>query len=281
MEARWWTSDKDEIICRLCFRQCRLKPGKRGVCTVRYNNDGVLESPYLGRFVSAAIDPIEKKPLYNWRPGSYIFSVGSLGCTMRCLFCQNSNIAQPTRPMKAEFLSPLAMLEIIKEKKLDSVAYTYNEPSLQAEYILEAAPFFNDENIATVLVTNGHMSKEVRDLLIPHVSAVNIDLKSFSPENYKRLGGDLDHVKESIRDFVRGGVHVETTCLVVPGISDHEGEFEAMTDWIKDLDPHIPLHISRYFPAHKYKEAPTDPQLMHSFMDIAKAKLKSVYFGNM
>jgi pyruvate formate lyase activating enzyme len=290
VEPRWWSGARNDsgetvAVCRLCFHNCSIPIGGSGVCGARRFTGCSLESPHLGRFSSIAIDPIEKKPLYHWRPGTKILSVGSLGCNFRCPFCQNHSIAHPRgdRGGELEGISPGLLLETAKRHGLFSVAYTYNEPSLQAEYILAAAPLLQENGVASVMVTNGAFSAEVRDELARWVDAMNIDLKTFSRGAYARLGGSagvMTAVMENVEALVRASVHVELTTLVVPGISDDEGGFSDMTDWIAGVSPDIPLHISRYFPAHEYQEPPTDIGLMKKFLASAEKKLKHVHLGN-
>jgi pyruvate formate lyase activating enzyme len=229
------------------------------------------------------VDPIEKKPLYHWRPGSQIFSLGSLGCTMRCPFCQNYSIAQPppgAGPRRLTELSPQTLAGETARLGLKAVAYTYNEPALQAEYILEAAPVLREKGIATVLVSNGMYSEALLRELALVVDAANIDLKSFNPKTYARLGGSLDTVRRTIPYLLEQGTHVEVTTLVVPGVSDDPEEFAAELDWLAGLSPDLPLHISRYRPAHKFTAPPTDLNLLLRFEQMAKAKLRRVHLGN-
>lgn len=280
IEPRWWSKEGDAARCGLCVHNCRIPEGKGGFCRARFYGPEGFSSPYLGRFSAWAVDPMEKKPLYRFRPGTYIFSLGSLGCTMSCLFCQNSDIAQPSREIPLQDLPPEALLAKVKELGLDSVAYTYNEPALQAEYILAAAPFLRDQGIATVMVTNGIWSEALLRELTPWVDAANVDVKSFSSRAYQRMGGNLEAVCRTVEHLFRRGVHVELTTLVVPGISDSLEEFAREIEWIAGLSPEIPLHISRYFPAHKYREPATSVSLMEKMREMAKARLKYVYLGN-
>lgn len=297
LEARWWSEAEKEAPgrrepppeeesaakCDLCPHACVIAKGKWGYCKARNYDGERLISPYLGMFSSVAVDPIEKKPLYQWRPGSMILSLGSLGCTMRCPFCQNYSIAQPEgeRPQRTLSAIPRDVLAAkTRELRLNAVAYTYNEPALQAEYILDAAPLLHDENIATVLVSNGMYSEALLRDLAPVVDAANIDLKCFNAKTYARLGGSLEVVKRSISHLLAAGIHVETTTLVVPGISDSLEEFAAQVDWLASLSPDIPLHISRYRPAHKFTAPPTDIALLQRFASLAKARLTHVHLGN-
>ncbi|MDL2316697.1 radical SAM protein [Desulfovibrio sp. OttesenSCG-928-A18] len=271
--------------CSLCIHACVLTKDKSGYCGARFFDGEALVSPFLGRFSSIAIDPIEKKPLYHWRPGTEIFSLGSLGCTMRCPFCQNHGIAQPERDEQRALsrlreIEPEALAATVLRHKLNSVAYTYNEPSLQAEYILAAAPLLRASDIATVLVSNGMYSPELLEELVPFVAAANIDVKTFNPRTYARLGGSLDTVKRTVARFHEGGVHVEATTLVVPGVSDSIEEFDQLTAWLASISPGIPLHISRYRPAHRFKAPPTPIPLLERFAALAKGRLKHVHIGN-
>jgi pyruvate formate lyase activating enzyme len=283
--ARWWAMEESAgaARCGLCPRACELEHGKWGYCGARFFDGEALRSPYLGRFSSIAVDPIEKKPLYHWRPGSQIFSLGSLGCTMRCPFCQNHSIAQPApgaSPRRLSELTPQALADKTAELGLRAVAYTYNEPALQAEYILEAAPVLREKGIATVLVSNGMYSESLLRDLAPVVEAANIDLKTFNPKTYARLGGSLDTVRRTIPYLLEQGAHVEVTTLVVPGVSDDPAEFAAELDWLAGLSPDLPLHISRYRPAHKFTAPPTDLNLLLRFEQMAREKLRHVHLGN-
>lgn len=281
MEARWWTKDKaHDVRCLLCFRQCVLSPAQRGFCGVRYNREGELQSPYLGQFCSLAIDPIEKKPLYHWRPGSFILSLGSIGCIMRCPFCQNASIAQPVNIPSMHSLGVDDCIGLCKKHEVSSVAFTYNEPSLQAEYICAGGARLAEAGIALVLVTNGMFSDEVGSELIKHVSAVNIDVKTFSQSHYARMGGDLEKVKRTVEAFVKAGRHVEVTQLVVPQLADDPEDFMAFVDWLSSLGTDIPLHLSRYFPAHKYDEPATSLNVLEAFSRLARQHLRYVHLGN-
>lgn len=282
---RWWMPQEGGTVsCGLCFRGCVLQPGATGFCGVRTNVRGALVSPWLGRFCARAVDPVEKKPLALWRPGTLIYSLGSAGCTMACPFCQNHEIAHPEHPealfRRAMGLTPEALVREIRSLGLTSVAFTYNEPTLQAEYILEAAPLLGENDIALVLVTNGAMAESAAAELLPWMAAANVDLKAFDAERYRRLGGSLDAVKANIAAWVRGGVHVELTHLVVPGIVDPGEGFDAMTDWVASLSAAIPLHLSRCFPAWRHTEPPTDPELLYALADRARRKLRRVFLGN-
>ena len=275
------------VRCELCVHACTLSLGRTGYCGARRHEAGGLVSPFLGQFSSLAVDPIEKKPLYHWMPGSWIFSLGSIGCTMRCPFCQNHSIAQPKSvPGKGLALPPLTALPVrelvptIKKLGVPSVAFTYNEPTLQAEYIVEAGPLLREAGVAVALVTNGMMSHTALAELTPWVDALNIDIKTFAPQAYRRMGGSLEQVQATVEHLVRAGKHVELTTLVVPGISDSEEDCARMVEWIASLSPDIPVHFSRYFPAHTYTAPATDPALLERMRMIAQARLTHVHVGN-
>ena len=289
MNALWWKPrEGGGVSCGLCFRGCAMAEGEAGFCGVRFNSRGKLMSPWLGRFCARAIDPVEKKPLACWRPGSFIYSLGSVGCTMDCPFCQNWHISRPGIEACGCFaavpeLSPAGLVREVRELGLDSVAITYNEPTLQAEYVLEVAPLLREAGIALVLVTNGVMSRSAADALIPCLGpegAANIDIKAFTADGYRKLGGDLRTVMDNITAFVRSEVHVELTHLVVPGLNGGAEEFAAMVEWIASLSKDIPLHISRYFPKRNYIVKATDISLMHYLAGIARGRLRRVHLGN-
>lgn len=288
LAARWWSVEQgdpaqggDQALCGLCHHACRIPAGKSGYCGARLFDGQRLLSPWLGHFSSIAVDPIEKKPLYHWRPGSMILSLGSLGCTMRCPFCQNHSIAHPTSiPPRLSSVPAQLLRDKCLELRLDSVAYTYNEPALQAEYIIQAAPFLREAGIATVLVSNGMYAAQVLAELAAVVDAANIDIKTFNHRQYARLGGNLDLVRSTVAGLLEAGCHVECTTLVVPGVSDNEEEFLAEVKWLAALSPDIPLHLSRYRPACKFTAPPTDIELLKSFAALARAKLRHVHIGN-
>ena len=286
MKARWWKKNNDSSVsCGLCFRGCTIRQGMAGKCGVRFNENGILISPYLGRFCACAVDPVEKKPLYHWKSGNFIYSLGSIGCTMDCPFCQNHQIAFPAKDLyeKSSELSVHELIRNIKGLGLNLAAFTYNEPTLQAEYLCEAASALHEAGISIALITNGAMSSEAAaDLLscLDRNDAANIDIKAFDNKIYKKLGGNLDIVKENIKSFIAAGIHVELTNLVVTKLNDRAEEFSAMVDWIASISNKIPLHITRYFPARKYNEIPTDIEKLYLFASIAKEKLRYVHLGN-
>jgi pyruvate formate lyase activating enzyme len=276
--ASYWTQADDLILCQLCPHLCRIKPGQVGRCGVRRNAAGVLVAETYGLISSLALDPIEKKPLFHVKPGTGILSLGSAGCNFRCSFCQNWSISQKRPP-----LSALSSAELIREAQSAGavgIAYTYNEPLMNYEYVLECARAARDQGLLNVLVTNGYLNPAPRDELLPWIDALNIDLKGIRPEFYRRFcGAKLEPVQEFIRTAV-GRCYVELTHLIVTGGNDNEQDLQALVDWVASVSPEIPLHFSRYFPQYHWDQPPTDVAWLKRAWEIGRAKLKWVYVGN-
>ncbi len=271
--------DDDEIRCKLCPHQCVLKPGDVGICKVRKNVKGTLYSLNYGMVSSATMDPIEKKPLFHFHPGEEIFSIGSWGCNMKCPYCQNWEISQQ-KPSTRIFPSTQAIL-IAKGNNSLGIAYTYSEPIVWFEYVLDCARDALKEGLYNVLVTNGFVQEQPFKLLTQYVSAMNIDLKSFNSTYYKKiLGGDRDVVMRNIEFAHNADVHIEVTTLIVPNDNDSHNEMEELSSWIESVDRSIPLHLSRYYPNYKYDSPPTDLKTMEEMYQIAKRHLDYVYIGN-
>ena len=283
-------------VCNVCFRHCSINDGELGFCRARSSKDGHVYPINYSRITSLALDPIEKKPLNRFYPGSRILSVGSFGCNLRCPFCQNSEISwddQVDRWQKqAESLSPKELADIAKEcvnRGNIGVAFTYNEPLIGYEYVRDTAKLIHDMGMKNVLVTNGTATKEVYDKLADYIDAMNIDLKGFN-EHYSRdvLKGDIDMVLEMIESAVKR-CHVELTTLIIPGENDSDEEMRQISTWISELKDakgntigqNIPLHISRFFPCfHMTDRAATDVSKVYRLADVAREKLKYVYTGN-
>jgi len=280
-KALYWHPDNGDAICDLCPHHCRIHPSETGLCKVRnFTEDRELYSLSYGFFSSLASDPVEKKPLYHWKPGSMILSIGSIGCNMWCPFCQNWQIASGMEKLELTRIDPDDIVRIAKERNLSCVAFTYNEPMINYEFIADAAPILRKNDLDIILVTNGMICKTPLEGILPYINAVNVDLKSFSNEGYRYIGGDMETVKKNIKIFFNYGIHLELTHLVVTGFNDHESEFNDLVNWVASISPDIILHISRYFPAYKWLKPPTSIGLMNSFHDIATRKLNYVYKGN-
>lgn len=274
--------ENKQVKCILCPHNCVIALGKTGVCKSRKNQDGKLFSGTYGKFSSINLDPIEKKPLYNFYPGSQILSIGSLGCNLKCSFCQNWEISQAgfeeliTKEVKLENIVKLA-----GENKSIGIAYTYNEPLINYEWIKDCCELMHKNNLKNVFVTNGYINQEPLKKLAPFIDAANIDVKSFSVDFYASIcRAKLSPVLETVKYLVAQKKHIELTTLLITGINDSESELEKLTDWIAELNPEIPMHFSRYFPMYHYEEPPTDLKSMVKAYEIAKKKLKYVYLGN-
>lgn len=273
-----------EKICQTCMHHCRLSPGQWGICRARKNEGGEIVCKNYGQVSSLALDPIEKKPLNRFYPGSKILSVGSFGCNLRCPFCQNYEISM-TKPEVSEdtYLSPQELADIAvkcREKGNIGVAFTYNEPLVGWEYVLDTAKLVKGAGMKNVLVTNGTASPEVLEKLLPYIDAMNIDLKGFREEYYRKLGGSLLAVKEFIVRAAKE-CHVELTTLIVPGENDSVEEMEEEVRWIASVDEEIPLHVSRFFPRyHMETGTATSVKKVYQLADAAGKMLKYVYTGN-
>ncbi len=271
--------------CFLCPHHCILSEGQTGRCRGRANRDGRIISLNYGRFTSIALDPIEKKPLMRFHPGSWILSVGGFGCNLSCPFCQNHEISMadssfPTHQLMPEELTALA-IELSGESKGNlGVAFTYNEPLINYEYIMDTARLLKKAGLHTILVTNGTIEEAPLKELLPWISAMNIDLKGFRPSYYDWVGGSLETVKRTIRLSAQS-VHVEVTTLIIPGKNDSPEDMEAEARWLSDISPEIPLHISRFFPRYQVQDRPPTPvENIRKLCSLAGNHLKYVYSGN-
>ena len=273
-----------KATCELCPHRCSLAEGRRGLCYVRTNNKGIIVSSAYGLLTALALDPIEKKPLARFYPGSMILSAGSYGCNMQCTFCQNWHIAvsDGTKLNLTSCLPEELVREAIYQRKNGNIgiAYTYNEPLVNYEYVFDCARFARTEGLKNVLVTNGMINNDNWVKLLEYIDAANIDLKSFSPAFYHSMRGDLDTVKRNIRT-ASGKIHLEITTLVIEGLNDNEDEMNAECQWLSKISDEIPLHLSRFFPHHKMKNhPPTSKNKLYELKSVAEKYLKYVYLGN-
>ena len=271
------------MICQTCFRHCQLEEGQIGFCRARKNQSGQIVCCNYGYLTAMAIDPIEKKPLAMFHPGSTILSIGSYGCNLDCPFCQNYTISRQDNAAQATFVLPEQILQIAKNHKEDrmiGVAYTYNEMLCSWEYIRDCAKLIHEEGMLNVSVTNGTASQMVLDAILPYMDAMNIDLKSFDAKTYDSiLHGNLEQTMAFIERAVQS-CHIEITTLVVPGMNDRESEIDAMTQWIASLNPDIPYHLTRYFPRYHMDTPATNISTLYRLKDIAKTHLHHVFLGN-
>ena len=270
--------------CELCFHHCVLDVGHNGLCRARACQDGKIVSLNYGKLTSLALDPIEKKPLRRFHPGSLILSVGSFGCNLRCPFCQNHEISMaedsgiPTVEVSPEQLAAKAA-ELVPQGNI-GVAYTYNEPLIGYEYVQNCAALVHEQGMINVLVTNGTVEEEPWRALLPLIDAANIDLKGFTPAWYRRLGGDLETVKRSIA-LAAERCHVEVTTLLIPGENDSEEEIRELARWLASISSEIPLHLSRFFPRYRMLDRPPTPvEQVSCLAETARRYLSYVYTGN-
>lgn len=280
--AFYQTKENGVTSCEVCPHYCTIKPGERGRCRVRENIDGRLYAANYGRVMSVALDPIEKKPLYHFYPGSNILSLGTVGCNFDCGFCQNWSLVHAK--LESPFISPEEMVAKAKEWQINNnigLAYTYSEPLMWYEYVLETAELAELAGLKNVLVTNGFINPQPFLTLLPFIHALNIDIKGFTPEYYRDIcGGRLEPVLKTA-ELAKKHAHVEITTLLVTGLNDSREEIENLTDWIYNhLGEDTPIHLSRYFPQYRMDRPPTPLETMKMARDVAAKKLKHVYLGN-
>ncbi len=286
--------------CEVCFRHCEIKEGTLGFCLARTAKGGKVTAANYGRLTGIALDPIEKKPLARFFPGSKVLSVGSYGCNLRCPFCQNSDISwapnvkgfTDSMAENARFVAPSELVSIAEryvEAGNIGVAFTYNEPLVGYEYIRDTAKLVHEKGLKNVLVSNGTATLPVLEEILPFIDAMNVDLKGFTDHYYKDvLGGDLDMVKSFIERAVKD-CHVELTTLIVPGENDSEDEMRELSSWVASLKDkkgntigtEVSLHVSRFFPRFNMLDRPaTDVKTVYRLAEVAREKLNYVYTGN-
>ncbi len=289
MEASLYEKLADaKVQCNLCAHRCVIKPGRRGLCNVRENKGGVLNTLVYGRVIASHIDPIEKKPLFHFLPGSRSYSIATVGCNLRCRFCQNADIAQlPTeRPgvILGDHCTPEEVVDAAESGGCRSISYTYTEPTVFFEFAHDTAKIAHTRGIHNVFVTNGYMTAEALNMIQPYLDGANVDLKAFTQSYYKDLcGAKLKPVKETLKLMVSMGIFVEVTTLIIPDLNDDERELESLARFIKDdLGPTTPWHISRFHPTYKLIDRSSTPlKTLEMARDIGlKTGLKYVYTGN-
>ncbi|MHB1126624.1 MAG: AmmeMemoRadiSam system radical SAM enzyme [Bacillota bacterium] len=282
--AEYFNKLPDNVVqCLLCPRECRIMPGKRGECRVRENRNGELTALNYGLCTSWGMDPIEKKPLYHFFPGTQILSVGTKGCNFHCDFCQNWAIAHDEPKMID--LAPERLVEAARQAGGNGcigIAYTYSEPLVWFEFVLEAAALAHREGLKNVLVTNGFIHQEPLKKLLPFIDALNIDVKGFSEEFYRKyVHGSWQPVLRTAETSYQWGCHVEITTLLIPGLNDGRDEIAALVGWLAgSLGPKVPLHFSRYYPNYKLNLPPTSAETMRKALELAREKMHYVYLGN-
>jgi len=283
-EAMFYEKKEPDLVqCRLCPKLCAIREGRKGFCRVRQNRGGTLYPVNYGQVSSCGLDPIEKKPLYHFYPGSAIFSLGTIGCNLRCGFCQNWQIAHgdpPTTEVTPAQVVDLACRQDGQGRPGIGVAYTYNEPFMWYEFVWDTAQLAHQTGLKNVLVTNGYVNETPLRQILPYIDAMNIDVKGFTDDYYRaNCAGHLKPVLRTV-EIARRECHVELTTLLVTGLNDSTEEITRLVDWVASLDPEIPLHFSRYFPQFEVELPPTPIGTLKRAYEIARQKLSYVYLGN-
>ena len=286
-EAMWYKKLSDERVrCDLCSHRCVINNGKRGICGVRENKEGTLFSLVYGKVIASHVDPIEKKPLFHFYPGSYSFSIATVGCNFKCTHCQNSDISQmpiDNNRIMGQDILPEKIVELALRGDCQSISYTYTEPTVFMEYALDVAKIAKDKGLKNVYVTNGYMTEEVLNEVYPYMDAANVDLKGFTEEHYQNVcGARLKPVMDTIRLMKQLGVWVELTTLIIPTINDSEDDLRRLAEFIVSIGREIPWHVSRFHPTYKMNNLPPTP-----VQSVIKARqiglevgLRYVYTGN-
>jgi pyruvate formate lyase activating enzyme len=273
----------DKIECTLCPHFCKVGEGNTGICGVRMNRGGEIELLTYGVISGYSLDPVEKKPLYHFYPGHNILSVGSYGCNMRCDFCQNYHISQNLPKSIIADSTPGEIVNSALSAHCNiGLAFTYNEPAIWFEFVKDTATLIKKKNLHTAMVTNGYINSNPLIALLEVIDAFNVDLKAFNDDFYKKLtGAKLDPVKNSLKQIVKSGRHLEITTLLITGQNDNKSEMENQAKWIaSELGNEIPFHLSRYFPMYKRDDPTTPHETLLSHYEIASRYLKYVYMGN-
>ncbi len=274
----------EKIKCEICPWACSLQEGENGFCGVRGNREGRIQNINYGKLAVASLDPIEKKPLKRFHPGSKILSIGANGCNLRCRHCQNFSFV-----MAADY--EIDMMETDPREVVETalsyrdqgnigLAFTYNEPVTMYDFMMDTAKLSKEKGLLNVMVTNGYINEEPLRRLLPYMDAMNIDLKCFTNEGYEKLGGRLDVVKRSI-EIAQAACHVEIACLIIPGENDSPEEMEEAMKWLSSVNPEIPVHIDRFFPMYKVLDKPPTPmKTLEMLREVAERYMKYVFLGN-
>jgi len=274
--------DEKKVKCNLCNHRCVIKNGRRGICGVRENQEGILKTLVYGRLIARNIDPIEKKPLFHIFPGSLSYSIATVGCNFKCLFCQNADIAQMPSDndgmIMGDLFTPEDIVNAAEKGNCKSIAYTYTEPTVYFEFAYDTAKIAHEKGITNVFVTNGYMTSEALEMISPYLDAANVDLKAFNKKFYKEIcKAKLEHVKETLKLMKSLGIFVEVTTLLIPGLNDDKHELD-----VESLGPETPWHISRFHPTYKLLDRPSTPlETLIMAREIGiKTGLRYVYTGN-
>jgi pyruvate formate lyase activating enzyme len=284
-EAKLYKKDGLNVRCLACAHRCLISQDKTGICGVRQNIEGKLYLLVYGKIVAKHIDPIEKKPFKNFLPGTYAFSIGTIGCNFKCNFCQNYDISQFKEfygdKILGENILPRQIVTQAIRAKCKSIAYTYNEPTIFIEFVKDVARIAKRKDLKNILVTNGYLSSESFNFIKNYIDAMNIDLKSFREEFYNHFcGASLKPVLETIKKAHKEGIHIEITTLIIPKENDSLEELEEIPKFISSISDEIPWHVTRYFPQYKLERPVTPIETLKQACEIGKKYLKYVYMGN-
>jgi len=271
--------DNERVQCLLCPHNCIINEGSVGICGIRRNKNGILYAESYGKVSAVAIDPIEKKPLYHFYPGSGVLSFGTLGCNFKCPYCQNWHISQNVN-YPTEFLTPEEAIEIAIKNKTNLISYTYSEPLIWYEWVLETSKLAKKKDFKNILVTNGYINLDPLKEIVKYTDAANIDVKAFNQDFYTKLcKAKLEPVLKNV-EYLFDKIHIELTMLIIPGWNDKLDEIEKFCKWVGSLSKDIPVHFSRYFPQYKFDEPPTEIETLKKAYEIGKSFLNYVYLGN-
>jgi pyruvate formate lyase activating enzyme len=278
--------ENSKVACFLCAQFCRIEPGKRGLCGVRENRDGTLLTLVYGKLIAQNVDPIEKKPLYHFYPGTRSYSIATVGCNFHCLFCQNADISQAPREYRTIFgqdTHPENVIAQAQKTGCATISYTYTEPTVFMEYALDIAERAHEVGIRNIFVSNGYMSREALEAISPFLDAANVDLKAYTDDFYtEQCGAHLKPVLQTLEEMKKRGIWIEVTTLLIPGLNDSPDELKQLAGFLAELDPAIPWHISRFHPFYRLTDrSVTSLQRLHLAREIGhEAGLHHVYTGN-
>ena len=279
--------EDNKVKCEVCRHKCTISDGKRGICSVRENHDGKLYALNYGLSIAVAIDPIEKKPLYHYMPGTSTYSFATVGCNFRCQWCQNWEISQaskPNRSIEGTYILPEEHVQRALENKCPSISYTYSEPTIFLEYALDTMKLAKEKGLKNIWHSNGYMSIETLDAIIPYLDAINVDFKG--PDNAvyeKYCGGKAEYIMENLKYLYEAGIHLEITTLIVPNVNDRPEQIGSIANFIATkLSKDVPWHISRFFPAWKMLDAPITPlKTLEMAQTIGESEgLHYIHLGN-
>ncbi len=279
-EAYYYKKLKNKkTVCQLCPHNCVISSGESGLCRIRKNYDGTLYALSYGRCSNAAMDPIEKKPLYHFLPGTEVLSVGTVGCNFKCEFCQNWQISQGSA-VTTLYTSEQIIQKAIDEKA-SGIAFTYNEPIVWYEFVLDTAKLAREKGLKVIMITNGFINSEPLKELLPFIDAMNVDIKAFDNIFYEKYcGGTLADILNSVKIIFESGIHLEITKLIIPTLNDTKEHITSLAEWLASMSVKIPLHLTRYYPNYKMKIPPTDVDNILRIVKIGGKYLEFVYLGN-